>query len=76
MTTMTVPVIYDRNTKQILRWGVLDFDYQLNDPAFNPRSPNEGMFRIPLSTYRMLAGSDPKAPLLHKLQGHINSNAP
>jgi hypothetical protein len=72
----TVPVIYDYTTKKILRWYVLDFDYQLNDGAFQPQNLNERAIRIPLPIYQILAGGDPTLPLLHKLQEFVNGVAP
>lgn len=76
MAVVTVPVIYDRISKKILRWYILDFDRQLADPAFNPQNPSEGIFKIPMTTYKMLAGADPAKPLLNKLQDHVSGNAP
>jgi hypothetical protein len=71
-----VPVIYDHASKQILRWYLLDYDYQLNDAAFKPQNNSEKIIRIPLPIYQILAGGDASKPLLHKLQDYVNGNVP
>jgi hypothetical protein len=71
-----VPVIYDHTTKKILRWYLLDYDYQLNDLAYKPTNLNEREFKLPIQLYRILVGMDDSKPLLHKLQAYINSSAP
>ena len=76
MAIGVVPVIYDHASKQILRWYLLDYDYQLNDAAFKPQNNSEKVIRIPLSIYQILAGMDASKPLLHKLQDYVMANAP
>ena len=76
MAIGVVPVIYDHASKQILRWYLLDHDYQLNDAAFKPQGNSERVVRIPLPIYQILAGGDASRPLLHKLQDYVMANAP
>jgi hypothetical protein len=71
-----VPVIYDHTSKKILRWYLLDHDYQLNDAAFKPHNSGERLLRITLPIYQTLAGMDASKPLLHKLQDYVTANAP
>jgi hypothetical protein len=70
-----VPIIYDHTSKKILRWYLLDHDYQLNDAAFKPQNNGERLIRCSLTLYQILAGGDASLPLLHKLQDYVNGNA-
>jgi hypothetical protein len=71
-----VPVIYDHATKKILRWYLLDFNYQLTDSAFGPQKISERVLRVPFQIYRIIAGGDATRPLLYKLQDYVNATAP
>lgn len=75
MPVQVVPVIYDRASKIILRWYILDHDGQLTDPAFGAQGDAEAVMMVSLAKYRSLAGADPAKPLLHKLQEHVSAAA-
>ncbi len=73
MSVQVVPIIYNHLTKQILRWYLLDYDGQLNDPAFKPQNKEEKILYISLASYKILVGMD--RPLLYKLQDYVIGNA-
>ena len=77
MVAKFVPVVYDRITKAVKRWAVLDFDIQLSDPAFGPSEKNEAALRIPIEVYVTLR-TDPATgyPALSAIQSYVSGNAP
>ena len=76
MVASVIPVIYDSNSKQVLRWYILDFDNQLSDPAFLPAEVNEKIAYIRMATYETFGKSDTGFPALTDLQDYINRNVP
>lgn len=76
MRATVVPVIYDRATKKVKRWFLLDFESQRNDPAFKPSDPTEAILNIPLGTYRQFGASHvANTPDLRDLQSYVSHNA-
>jgi O-glycosyl hydrolase len=68
-----VPVIYDKETKRVLRWATLDYDRQLSDPAFNPADESEAVLRIPAHTYANFGRWQRDIPLLNQLQAYVKA---
>lgn len=76
MHPTVVPVIYDHNTKQVIRWYLLDFESQRTDPAFNPTHPNEKLLNIPLSLYKTFGKTSTGLPSYIDLQNYVQANTP
>ena len=70
-----VPVIYDRATKKVKRWALLDFEHQRNDPAFQPNDSSEGLVDIPIAIFLSFR-TDPNTGIhaLDQIQDYVNDN--
>ena len=75
MAVSVVPVIYDRATKAVKRWFILDFEHQRDDPAFKPSDPSEGLIDIPTEIFRSFR-TDPNTGIhaLHQIQDYVKGN--
>ena len=75
MAISVVPVIYDRATKQVLRWYILDSESQRSDPAFNPHF-NEGKLDIFADIFNSFGKSPNGTHALQDIQSYIKQHAP